>query len=70
MRVFWERTGVLGPVYRLVGRGLSDHEIAERLNISEVKVKDCIAWLLHFMRMVHRKDLAVYAADAVPANVA
>lgn len=24
MRVFWERTGVLGPIYRLAGQGLSD----------------------------------------------
>jgi hypothetical protein len=24
MRCFWEQTGVLGPIYRLLGQGLND----------------------------------------------
>lgn len=38
MRVVWERTGVLYPIYRLVGQGLSDGEIANELNLTELKV--------------------------------
>jgi hypothetical protein len=45
MRIFWERAGVLGPVYRLAGQGLSDVDIANKLNLTEVKVADCIAWI-------------------------
>ena len=29
MRVFWEKVGLLGPVYRLVGQGFSDGDIAQ-----------------------------------------
>jgi hypothetical protein len=38
MRVFWERVGVLGPVYRLVGQGFSDRDIAKKLNLTEPSV--------------------------------
>ena len=27
MRVFWEQTGVLLPIYRLAGQGMSDYDI-------------------------------------------
>ena len=42
MRVFWEELGVLGPIYRLVGWGLSDREIATKLKITESNVQSCI----------------------------
>jgi hypothetical protein len=48
MRVHWEKLGILGPVYRLVGKGFSDNDIAGKLNISEDNVRRCIAWLLRF----------------------
>jgi DNA-binding NarL/FixJ family response regulator len=35
MRVFWEQTGVLLPIYRLAASGTSDAEIAEKLRITE-----------------------------------
>ena len=38
MRIHWERLGIFGPVYGFVGRGLSNEEIAGRLNISEDNV--------------------------------
>jgi hypothetical protein len=62
MRVFWERIGILGPVFRMGSQGLSDREIANRLNITEVKVHDCVAWILHFLQLTDRMELARYAS--------
>jgi DNA-binding NarL/FixJ family response regulator len=64
MQVFWESIGVLGPIYRLVGKGLADAEIASRLNLSDLTVESCIAWLLHFLKLTSRKDLVLYASTA------
>jgi DNA-binding NarL/FixJ family response regulator len=61
MRVFWEKAGILGPVFRLGSQGLSDREIANRLNITEVKVRDCVAWILRFLNLTDRIELARYA---------
>jgi ATP/maltotriose-dependent transcriptional regulator MalT len=61
MRVFWEELGVLGPIYRLVGRGLSDREIATKLNVTESNVQSCIRWMLHFLQFTNRKQLVMYA---------
>jgi DNA-binding CsgD family transcriptional regulator len=60
MRVFWEQTGVLLPIYRLAGQGMSDYDIAAKLSITEVKVQSCMAWLLHFLQMSHRNQLVAY----------
>jgi DNA-binding NarL/FixJ family response regulator len=54
MRVFWEQTGVLLPIYRLAEHGLSDCEIAAKLSITELKVQSCMAWLMHFLKMTDR----------------
>ena len=62
MRSFWEQTGVLGPIYRMLGKGLSDNDIAMRLNLTEEKVQGCIAWLLHFLRLKNRQELVLYAS--------
>lgn len=62
MHVSWERIGILGPVFRLGSQGLSDREIANRLNITEVKVHDCVAWILRFLRLTDRAELAHYAS--------
>jgi hypothetical protein len=62
MRVFWEKVGLLGPIYCLVGQGLSDRDIAEKLNLTEVRVQDCVAWILHFLGLTDRRDLVRYAA--------
>jgi hypothetical protein len=55
MRSFWEQTGVLGPIYRLVGQGLNDDDIAEQLDLTEAKVQGCIAWILHFLELNNRQ---------------
>jgi hypothetical protein len=62
MRSFWEQIGVLGPIYRLLGRGLNNDDIATRLNITQEKVEGCIAWLLHFLALKNRQDLVLYAS--------
>jgi DNA-binding NarL/FixJ family response regulator len=64
MQVFWESIGVLGPIYRLAGKGLPDAEIASRLNLSDLTVESCIAWLLHFLKLTSRKELVLYASTA------
>jgi hypothetical protein len=61
MQVFWEQIGVLGPIYRLVGGGLNDGDIATHLGLTEVSVQDCIAWLLRFWGFTNREELALYA---------
>lgn len=57
MQVFWEKIGILGPVYRLVGRGLSDVEIASNLDITEGRVRDCVAWMQCFLHCEDRNEL-------------
>jgi hypothetical protein len=62
LRVFWERTGVLGPIYRLAGQGLSDVDIAIKLKLTEIKVQECVAWILHFLNLTDRIELIQYAS--------
>ena len=64
MQVFWEKIGILGPVYRLMGLGLTDNEIANDLDISEVRVHDCIHWIQHFLNCKDRNELAQEASRA------
>jgi FixJ family two-component response regulator len=64
MRCHWDKLGVLGPIYELVGRGLSDHEIASKLNLREVTVRDCTSWLMHFLKCESRAALVRYTASA------
>ena len=63
MQVFWEKVGILGPVYRLAGQGLSDREIATRLDITEIKVEGCVAWILRFLKFTHRLELVEHASS-------
>lgn len=62
MRSFWEKSGVLGPVYRLMEKGLKDDDIAARLNLSVETVQGCINWLIHFLKLNNRRELELYAA--------
>jgi len=70
MRVFWEKVGLLGPIYRLVGQGFSDRDIAEKLNLNEVRVRDCVAWILHFLGFTDRSELIRYAAPPLMRETA
>jgi DNA-binding NarL/FixJ family response regulator len=62
MRIFWEQTGVLLPIYRLAGEGFSEAEIASKLNTTEREVQSCIAWLLRFLNLRDRGQLIQYAS--------
>jgi DNA-binding NarL/FixJ family response regulator len=64
MRCFWEQTGVLGPIYGLLGQGLNDGDIASKLDLTEVKVQSCVAWILHFLNLKTRQELVLYASGA------
>jgi hypothetical protein len=68
MRVYFEGIGMLGPVYRMVGHGFSDREIASKLNVDEVKVTSCIAWTLHFLHLTEREQLVADAGGPFPAG--
>jgi DNA-binding NarL/FixJ family response regulator len=62
VRVDSEQMSVLGAVYRLVGRGRNDQEIAEELNITEARVHDCVSWMLRYLNTSDRLDLARLAS--------
>lgn len=64
MRCFWEQTGVLGPIYRLLGQGVNDGDIARKLNLTEVNVQSCIAWILRLLNLKNRQELVLYASAA------
>lgn len=64
MRTFWERLGILLPIYRLVGQGLTDGEIASELNLTEDKVENCISWMLRFLKLRNRLELVQHACSA------
>jgi hypothetical protein len=62
MRCCWEQTGVLGPICQSLGQGQNDSETATKLGLTEVKIQDCIAWVLHFLKPKDRKELVLYAS--------
>jgi DNA-binding NarL/FixJ family response regulator len=64
MRCFWEQMGVLGPIYRLLGQGLNDGDIAGKLNLTEARVQSCIAWTVRFLNLKNRQELVFHASAA------
>jgi hypothetical protein len=62
VQVYWERIAVLGPIYRLVGRGFNDQDITKELNIPKSIVHDCISWMLKSFDMPDRLDLVRHAS--------
>ena len=57
----WQKLGILGPVYRLIGRGFSNDEIAGKLNISQENVRRCVDWLTRFGPDYSRAELEAFA---------
>ena len=46
---FREQMNVLSPIYRLLGEGFNDGDIAVKMDLTEVKVEGCIAWIVYFL---------------------
>jgi DNA-binding NarL/FixJ family response regulator len=51
-------------VFRLVGRGLNDREIASTLSVTEDRVHDCVSWMLKSLHMSDRLELVRHASKA------
>src|ERR1051326_8428198 len=68
MRVHWEKLGILGPVYRLVGRGFNNGEIASQLNITQENVRRCVLWLMRFGGHSSRAELVLEAFATIPLD--
>jgi hypothetical protein len=62
MRCFWEQTGVLGPIYQSLGQGLNDSQIVMKLNLTETNLQNCIAWVLHVLKLKDPQELVLYAS--------
>ena len=55
------RNGRLGPD---LSRSGNDRDIAKKLNLTELNVQSCIAWIVHFLNLRSRQDLVLYASSA------
>lgn len=65
MRCFWKQTGVLGRFTAALGEGMSDRDVAKKLNVTELNVQSCIAWIVHLLSLKSRQDLVLYASCPV-----
>ena len=64
MRSFWEQTGVLGPIYRLLAKGLNDDDIAVKLNLPEERVQSCISLDNPFLAAEESSRVRVYTPQS------
>lgn len=62
MQAYFESIGMLGPVYRMAGQGLTNRQIASKLNVTEIRVESCIAWTMRFLHLTERAQLVTDAA--------
>jgi len=46
---FGNKWAALGPIHRLLAKGLNDDDIVMKLDQTEAKVRGCIAWTFHFL---------------------
>lgn len=65
-RSSWQGQDIVGPIYNLASKGLSNRAIAVRLNVTEVAVHGCIGWLVRILRCDTRAELVLYASDPLP----
>jgi DNA-binding NarL/FixJ family response regulator len=61
MQAFWEKLGILGPIYKMVGEGLTDSEIGHRLRLTEVTVSNCVSWIMRSLEITNRSQLVARA---------
>jgi hypothetical protein len=68
MQVYWEKTGVLGPIYLLASKGVAEHDISTRLRLPPSTVRGCVDWLLSFLQISDREGLVLYAGNVPHAR--
>jgi hypothetical protein len=68
MRPLSENPGVCCPIYRLAGEGLSDSDVAKRLNVTEPIVHEGVRRVLDFLGFTDRNQLVDYYSNASPAQ--
>jgi len=49
-------------IVRYTVSGLDDRDIAKKLGLTEVNVQNCIAWVLHFLKLKDRQEPVLYAS--------
>ena len=64
MQCVWEQTGVLCPIYRLLGQGVDNKDTARKLNLAEVNAQTCIASIVYFVKLTNRQDLVLSSDQA------
>jgi hypothetical protein len=57
MQCYWERIGILGPTYRLLGSGWSNQDIATHVGRNQDAIDNCVQWLLQFLKLEDRAEL-------------
>ena len=60
MRVFWEKRARWAQF--VVWLGFSDRDVAKKLNLTELSVQACIAWILQFPGFTNQNELIHCAA--------
>jgi hypothetical protein len=68
MRVLSRDIGVFCPIYRLAGEGLSDSDVAKRLNLTEPIVHESVRRVLDLLEFRDRNQLVEYYSNASPAQ--
>jgi hypothetical protein len=67
---FGNKRAVLRPISRLLGECLNDDDIAVKLDLTEEKVRGCIARIVHFLELKSREELALYAQPPRDSTIA
>lgn len=68
MRLMSTDLGIYCPIYRLAGEGLSDRDVAKRLNLTEPTVQEGVRRVLDLLEFGDRNQLVEYYSNASPAQ--
>lgn len=68
MQCYWEQIGILGPTYRFLGRGWSNHDIAAYLGRTDEAVDSCVTWIRRFLNTGSRAELVLRADHGQDMN--
>jgi hypothetical protein len=68
MRMLSKSVGVYCPIYRLAGEGLSDSDVAKRLNLTEPILHEGVRRVMDLLKFRDRNQLIEYYSNASPAQ--